>query len=416
MIVLWMYISIMEWLGVIITIYALGGENHRFDFGKAAVCLLVNAAFYGVCRYFQLPSAITFLSYIFLFLYICWSYRGTIIRSLTILVISLMLVTVIELILTHIIFYVFPFEIKPGMLEIYASVPVVLVCFLLTRLKLYRLLGIMDKWEASYALVAILSLMIFTPVVMLRILKKLDVADYIYIALCIVVMWMLVSKIQKYNLENKIRKKYIDSFTEIIAQIRRRQHKVKNQFNTAFGLYAMYDTYDELVKKQKEFLGRLWDYELPTDAIILEDPVVVALLYEKINEAVERGIAVETVFSCSVMEHAVSDVIWVQILGTLLDNAIEELELYEGTKKLWIRIEKPDEDDSRISIQVINTCRPLKQEELEKMFGMGYSTKGQDRGIGLYDVKQLVYRYKGTLVPQIVEQEEGLCFEIRILM
>lgn len=412
---LWIYITMMEWVGVILTIYAIGGERHRFNFGKAATCLLVNAIFYWLYWYFQLPSSFSFFSYIFLFAYICWSYQGTIIRNFTILVISLIIVMVVEVLLTPLLSWLLPIKWRPGMIEAVASIPMVFVCFLLTRLRLYRLLGIMDKWEASYALVAILSLMLFSPVVMLRILKKLDVDDYIYIALCVLVMWLLVSKIQKYNLENRIRKKYIESFTEIIAQIRRRQHKVKNQFNTAFGLFALYDTYDELVEKQKEYLGRLWDYELPTDAIVLEDPVVVALLYEKINEAVEHGIAVETVFSCSMMEHTVSDVIWVQMLGALLDNAIEELEAYEGMKKLWIKIQKPDEE-AHIAIQIMNTCRPLKQEELEKIFQMGYSTKGKGRGIGLYDVKQLVHRCKGTLVAKIMEKEEGPCFCIDLLM
>lgn len=73
-----------------------------------------------------------------------------------------------------------------------------------------------------------------------------------------------------------------------------------------------------------------------TDAVILEDPVVVALLYQKINEAIENGIQVMTEFSCSMLHRNVSDVIWVQILGTLLDNAIEALADYEGNKKLWL--------------------------------------------------------------------------------
>lgn len=416
MMMLWIYITMMEWVGVILTIYALGREEHRFNFGKAAACLLVNAIFYWIYWYFQLPSSLTFFSYIFLFVYVCWSYQRTIVRNLSILVISLMIVTVVELLSSQILFWVLPFEWKQGMLETLTSAVVVLVCLLLTRLRFYRLLGIMDKWEPSYALVAILSLMIFTPVIMLRILKKLDIEDYIYITLCVLVMWLLVSKIQKYNLENRIRKKYIDSFTEIIVQIRRRQHKVKNQFNAAFGLYALYDTYDDLVEKQKEYLGRLWDYELPTDAIILEDPVVVALLYEKINEAVERGVVVKTVFKCSMLDQNVSDVIWVQMLGTLLDNAIEELAVCDGAKKLWIEIQEPDEERMHISIRITNTCRTLKQEELENIFKMGYSTKGADRGIGLYDVKQLVRKCKGTLIADVVEKEEGPCFQIAIII
>lgn len=412
----WIYITLMEWVGVILIIYALGEGKGRFQIRKVAGYLLVNVLFYCIYWYFQLPSLCSLVSYLFLFGYICWSYRGTIIRNFSILVISLILIGVIELIMTQLLFLFLPIELEPGMLEVVAAPFVVAICFFLTRLKLYQLLGFMDKWEPSYVLVAILSLMIFTPMVMLRILKKLNMTDYIYIAICIVVMWLLLSKIQKYNLENRIRKKYVESFTDIIAQIRRRQHKVKNQFNTAFGLYRLYDTYDELVEKQKEYLGRLWDYELPTDAIILEDPVVVALLYEKINEAIERGIAVETVFSCSLLDQKISDVIWVQIIGTLLDNAIEAFDAYEGTKKLWIEIEEAEQENAHISLRITNTYRKLRQEELENMFQMGYSTKGPDRGIGLYDVKELVYKCKGELVVDMPVKEEEDCFRINILL
>lgn len=414
---LWIYITWMEWVGVILVIYALGEGKKRFDIRKAAACLLVNALFYGLYWYYQLPASWSLVSYLFLFGYICWCYRGTMIRNLSILVISLIIVSVIELLSTQILYWILPIDLKPGMLEIVVSSFVVVVCLFLTRVKFYRLLGFMDKWEPSYALVAILSLMIFTPVVMLRILKKLNMTDYIYIAICIVVMWLLLSKIQKYNLENRIRKKYLEGFTDSIAQIRRRQHKVKNQFNTAFGLYRLYDTYEELVDKQKEYLGRLWDYELPTDAVILEEPIVVALLYEKINEAIERGIAVETVFSCSLADQNIQDVIWVQILGALLDNAIEALDTYEGTKKLWIEIEEAEEEEkAHVSIRVTNPSRKFHHAELEKMFEMGYSSKGKDRGIGLYDVKELVHKCKGELIVESIRRGSDNCFQIRILL
>lgn len=413
---LWIYITGMEWVGIVLIVHALGRKISRFDIKKMGAYLAVYAVYTSLHWYLELPAFLSFISYLFLFGYICWCYRESVFRSLTILVLCLVTVSVIELISTQIMFLIFPIEIHSGILEMLAVTFMVILCFILTRVKFYRILGIVDKWEPSYALVALLSLMIFTPIAMLKVLNKLDVTDYIYIALCILVMWLLVSKIQKYNLENRIRKKYTESFTDIIAQIRRRQHKVKNQFNTAFGLYRLYDTYEELVEKQKEYLGRLWDYELPTDAIILEDPVVVALLYEKINEAIERGIAVETVFSCSLLGQNVSDVIWVQIIGTLLDNAIEAFDTYEGTKKLWIEIEEAKQENAHISLRITNTYRKLRQDELENMFEMGYSTKGTDRGIGLYDVKELVYKCKGELIVDMPEKEEGNCFQINILL
>lgn len=413
---LWMYITLMEWVGVILVIHALAEGKGRFHIKKAVVCLFVNAVFYCIYWHWQLPASFSLFSYLLLYAYICWCYRGTIIRNLSILVISLMIVSVIELLSTQIFYWILPYELKPGMLEIVVSSFIVFICLFLTRTKLFRLLGLMDKWEPSYALVSILSLMIFTPVVLLRILKKLNMTDYIYIAICIVVMWLLLYKVQKYNLESRIRKKYLDGFTDTIAQIRRRQHKMKNQFNTAFGLYRLYDTYEELVEKQKEYLGQLWDYELPTEAVILEDPVVVALLFEKINEAIEQGIAVETVFSCSLADQHIPDVIWVQIIGTLLDNAIEALDTYDGTKKLWIEIEEAKEENAHVSIRITNTYRKFRHAELERMFELGYSTKGKHRGVGLYDVKELVYKCKGELIVDSFEEKKETYFKICILL
>ena len=204
-----------------------------------------------------------------------------------------------------------------------------------------------------------------------------------------------------------MRKKYLESFTEIISQIRRRQHKVKNQFDTAFGMYRLYDNYDELVAKQKEFLGRIWDYELPTDAIVLEEPAVVALIYEKINEAIEEGIEVHTIFSCSMLYRGVSDVIWVQILGTLLDNAIEAEEEFDGQKKMWIEIQEQKGNAGKVSIYIANACYKKSQDELEQLFEYGYSTKGEGRGIGLYDVKMLVHKNKGDLIVQNGQRDGG---------
>ena len=172
----------------------------------------------------------------------------------------------------------------------------------------------------------------------------------------------------------------------------------------------------KLVAKQKEYLGRLWDYELPTDAIILEDPVVVALLYQKINEAIENGIQVITDFSCSMVRRNVSDVIWVQILGTLLDNAIESLCELEGTKKLWIEIREDDTRKGKVSVSIVNVYQKKKQKDLEKFFELGYSTKGENRGIGLYDVKMLVDKQRGNLIFESIVRDELDCFKIQIIL
>ena len=336
---LWIYITLMEWVGIVLVVKALGDDTKRFSFRKTGVYFCVYVVYSVAFDYFSLPPMFLVTSYFLLFAYVWWTYRESFIRNFSRMVLALMIASFLELLLSQIVYLITPSKVPVGLLEVISVTCLVIVCFIISKVfKLYRILNWFDKWDYSYALVAGLSMMVFAPVIILRVFRKLAVQEYIYITACVFVMWVLVSKIQKTKLEERIRKKYLESFTEIISQIRRRQHKMKNQFDTAFGMYKLYPTYDELVAKQKEYLGRLWDYELPTDAIILEDPVVVALLYQKINEAIENGIQVITDFSCSMVRRNVSDVIWVQILGTLLDNAIESLGEFEGTKKLWIEI------------------------------------------------------------------------------
>ena len=95
---------------------------------------------------------------------------------------------------------------------------------------------------------------------MVRILSKLDVSDYVYIVVCILVMWLLMLKVQEYKIDAKIRKQYFEAYREVLVQIRRRQHKIKNQINAAYSMFRLYDTYDELVEKQKEYLSKIMEY------------------------------------------------------------------------------------------------------------------------------------------------------------
>lgn len=414
---LWIYITLMEWVGIVLVVKALGDDTKRFSFRKTGVYFCVYVVYSVAFDYFSLPPMFSVTSYLLLFAYIWWTYRESFIRNFNRMVLALMIASFLELLLSQIVYLITPSKVPVGLLEVISVTCLVIVCFIISNVfKLYRILNWFDKWDYSYALVAGLSMMVFAPVIILRVFRKLAVQEYIYIMACVFVMWVLVSKIQKTKLEERIRKKYLESFTEIISQIRRRQHKMKNQFDTAFGMYKLYPTYDELVAKQKEYLGRLWDYELPTDAIILEDPVVVALLYQKINEAIENGIQVITDFSCSMVRRNVSDVIWVQILGTLLDNAIESLGEFEGTKKLWIEIREDDTRKGKVSVSIVNAYQKKKQKDLEKFFELGYSTKGENRGIGLYDVKMLVDKQRGNLIFESIVRDELDCFKIQIIL
>lgn len=242
----------------------------------------------------------------------------------------------------------------------------------------------------------------------LRITLQLDLIDYIYISMAVLLMWVLSVRLLKYRYEEKIRKKYFEAFCSVIDQIRRRQHKFRNQMDAVYSMHKLYGDYKMLVEAQREYLGKLEDYEMPADVLVLENPIIIAHVYEKIMEAQEAGIHIKMKLSCELSDCGVKDIHMIEIIGTLLDNAIQDM--VENGKTKFLRLEIKREDG--ISIQVANPHEKLKISELKKMFDKGVSSKGEGRGIGLYNVKQLAKKYKIDFMVEnkIYEDENYICF------
>ena len=142
---------------------------------------------------------------------------------------------------------------------------------------------------------------------------ELDVGDYIYVLIAVTLIWFLSLRLVRYQYEDKVRKKYLDAFRKVIDQMKIRQHKFQNQLDAIYSLHRIYDDYDTLVEAQRRYLGKLADYELPTDVLILENPIVIAHLYEKINEAQETGVRIRLRLSCSLVDCEIHDLSLIHI-------------------------------------------------------------------------------------------------------
>lgn len=85
-------------------------------------------------------------------------------------------------------------------------------------------------------------------------------------------------------------------------------------------------------------------------------------------------------------------------LGIVLDNAIEEAKLCE---KAFIRVALIKREGS-ILIVVANTCRS-NLPPLYKIYQEGFSTKGEKRGLGLSNLKEIVSRYEHVILDTYVK-------------
>ena len=101
----------------------------------------------------------------------------------------------------------------------------------------------------------------------------------------------------------------------------------------------------------------------------------------------------------------------ISVIGNLLDNAFDtmnESNDYETHKELMFGIySKP----GAVLITVDDTGRGIKDINMEKIFENGFSTKGEGRGTGLYQVKTMVENFGGKITVES-QEDVGSSFSI----
>lgn len=234
--------------------------------------------------------------------------------------------------------------------------------------------------------------------------KGLSWGEGVYLSVALFMFFVLIYKISAYQIEINCHKRYADKYGEVILELRERQHKFMNQLDSVYALCKIYDSYDELVHHQMIELNNLKKYLMSGKLLILERPLVVAHIYTKMCEAEEKQIEMQTEFSCSLENIDVPDIFLIEIIGNLLDNAMDEVS--EREKHERIRMEIID-DGNEICISVGNEHEKIPYKEYSLFFKDGYSTKGESRGVGLPYVKKIVDKFHGHI--EIGNVKYGSC-------
>ncbi len=140
-------------------------------------------------------------------------------------------------------------------------------------------------------------------------------------------------------------------------------------------------------------------------------PRLSALIIGKMLHAAEQGIqlSVSSDSSCREEDLLLSVEDMATVIGNLLENAIEELMRGE-TEVREIKLSLYCRPDCNLLL-CEDTGRGVDPELLPRIWEKGVSSKGENRGLGLYMIRQLVQRYGGTVQLE-TEPGEGTCFTL----
>ena len=179
---------------------------------------------------------------------------------------------------------------------------------------------------------------------------------------------------------------------QIINTMRANVHEFKNKIHVVSGLLQI-----EKYEEAKNYILYLEDdvENQRYNIVGVKDPIIEALILAKISLSRESMIELIVNESSNLYEEhgRIDSNDLVVIIGNLLENAREACE-YSTIRKINVKF---FEDSKKIIIEVTDSGKSIDTNEMEKIFNMGYSSKGDGRGSGLALIKNLVEVYSGSL-------------------
>lgn len=181
--------------------------------------------------------------------------------------------------------------------------------------------------------------------------------------------------------------------------LRSQAHEYANKLHTIAGLISI-DAKDEAL----ELIGQETAGHQALLSWIREsvaDHLIAGLLLGKYNRASELGLRLEIDQDSNLEalpEHIEAQQV-VTILGNLIDNALEA-SLSNNAESVHLSFTDLGEE---IVIEVEDHGPGIAPEEREAVFRQGYSSKGENRGIGLHLVSEITHQLDGKLTLESVE-------------
>ena len=191
----------------------------------------------------------------------------------------------------------------------------------------------------------------------------------------------------------------------LVDSMRANNHDFTNKLHVILGLIqmGMYDDASSYIQNitmvQRENISKVMN--------AVSEPAVAALLIGKIARASELNINFVLREGCyySTADMNLPSEMLITVVGNLLDNAFDAMNEstdYKKHKELMFGIySKP----GAVLITVDDTGSGIKSRDMEHIFENGFSTKGNGRGTGLYQVKAIVENFGGKIT---VESQEGV--------
>lgn len=190
--------------------------------------------------------------------------------------------------------------------------------------------------------------------------------------------------------------------------LRGKSHEFMNKLHVILGM-AHIGEYDRLTSYIQQITAN-YQMEVGSISRLVKSPILAGLLLSKMSYAREQGVKLNIHGKSTLprpKDPEIMDEI-ITITGNLIDNAIEAVEDCEK-KEIKVLLEY---NGVEFSLAVIDSKGGISGELQEAMFKKGFSTKGEDRGYGLFLVRNSAKKAGGTV--KLIANDEDTMFTVQL--
>lgn len=193
----------------------------------------------------------------------------------------------------------------------------------------------------------------------------------------------------------------IDGMVNYVDALRAHTHEFMNKLHVILGLLNIkrYDKLEEYILQT----AHNYQTDIGTIQSKVKSPVIAGFLLGKIHRAKEAGITLTLADECQIPDTANEEqvAVLVTVLGNLIENALDAMDGQpEGEITLLLHYQ-----NGWLSCEVSDDGPGIDPVQLEAIFTKGFSTKGENRGVGLFLARQQIQNLGGDIT---VESEPGV--------
>ena len=214
---------------------------------------------------------------------------------------------------------------------------------------------------------------------------------------------------KRYNLilsqrELECQKNYNTTLKSLVDGLRTFKHDYTNTLATLSG-YVQLEDMKSLKRVFKEVLdeSRVLTTLDKLNLDLIKNPNIYGLITTKYEKCERNNVTMNLEIFADFDNTKIKTFDLTRILGIFLDNAIEAASGSEERKvNLLIT-----ENNNKVIVEISNTYSD-KAISVEKIYEKGISSKGSNRGLGLYKVKDIVKKYPTVSLKTVVDEDKFL--------